>query len=95
MLNRGDKMNLKYHAIIDHQEIDSSNSLISLRKRTNEYIITHHWENVYIVKGVRNPLIVWEYDSFSEKWQNNQNRYNELFNTPIVWLNNLPNTTKG
>lgn len=87
-------MNLKYHAIIDHQEIDSSNSLISLRKRTNEYIITHRWENVYIVKGTRNPLIVWEYDSFSEKWRNNQNRYNELFKTPIVWLNHLPNITK-
>ena len=87
-------MNLKYHAIINNQEIDSSNSLTSLRKRMNEHIKLCPWENVYIVKGTRNPLIVWEYDSFSEKWQNNQNRYNELFKTPIVWLNHLSNITK-
>lgn len=87
-------MNLKYHAIINHQEVDSSNSLTSLRKRMNEYIKLCSWENIYIVKGVRNPLIIWEYDSFSEKWQNNQNRYTELFKTPIVWLKHLPNTTK-
>ena len=88
-------MNLKYHAIINHQEIDSSNSLISLRKRMDEYIKSQSWENVYIVKGIRNPLIVWEYDSFRKKWQNNQNRYKDLFQSQIIWLNNLPNTTKG
>lgn len=87
-------MVLKYHAIINHQEIDSSNSLTSLRQRMNEYIKMQPWENVYIVKGTRNPLIVWGYDSFSEKWQNNQNRYNEIFKTSIVWLNHLPNITK-
>lgn len=87
-------MNEKYHAIINNQEIDSSNSLTSLRKRIDEYIKLHPWENVYIVKGTRNPLIVWEYDSFSEKWQNNQNRYKELFKIPIVWLNHLSNITK-
>ena len=52
-------MNEKYHAIINNQEIDSSNSLTSLRKRIDEYIKLHPWENVYIVKGTRNPLIVW------------------------------------
>lgn len=87
-------MNLKYHAIINHQEIDSSNSLISLKKRMYEYIKLQPWENVYIVKGIRKPLIVWEYDSLGEKWQNNQNRYTDLFQSQIIWLNNLPNTTK-
>lgn len=87
-------MNLKYHAIINHQEIDSSNSLTSLKKRMDEYIKLQPWENVYIIKGIRNPLIVCEYDSFSEKWQNNRNRYTELFKTPIVWLKHLSNTTK-
>lgn len=79
-------MNLKYHAIINNQEIDSSNSLTSLRKRMDEYIKLHPWENIYIVKGIRSPLIVWEYDSFREKWQNNQNRYKDLFLSHIIWL---------
>ena len=44
-------MNLKYHAIINHQEVDSSNSLTSLRKRMDEYIKLQPWEMYILSKA--------------------------------------------
>lgn len=74
-------MTYKYYAIIQGKVVDNSNSLTTLKNRMDEYVhsIPSNMENVYIVTGKKNPLIVKQYDMFSDKWYHNSNRYNDIF----------------
>ena len=46
--------------------------------------IPSNMDDVYIVTGKKNPLIVKQYDMFSDKWCHNSNRYNDIFSKKIT-----------
>lgn len=79
-------MTFKYYAVIKGEVVDESNSLTSLRNRMDEYVhfTPYNMDNVYIVTGKRNPLIVKQYDMFSDKWYASSNRYNDIFRNKIT-----------
>lgn len=78
-------MAFKYYAIVNHEVIDFSNSLKSLKSRMEEYHKSFPWETIYIITGVRNPMIIQEYDTYNEKWYQKSNRYKDLFHQEIKW----------
>lgn len=78
-------MTFRYYAIQDHKQIDCSNSLTSLKERINEDA-KNAFDNIYIVRGKRNPLIIKEWDSFRGKWYTSSNRYYDIMNHKITWL---------
>lgn len=79
-------MTFKYYAVMNGEVVDSSNSLTSLKNRMDEYVrsISSNIDNVYIVTGKKNPLIVKEYDMFRDKWYANSNRYNDILGKKIT-----------
>lgn len=79
-------MTFKYYAIVEGEVVDKSNSLTSLKNRMDEYVhsMLSNIDNVYIVTGKKNPLIVKEYDMFRNKWCANSNRYNDIFGKKIT-----------
>lgn len=79
-------MTFKYYAVMNGEVVDSSNSLTSLKNRMDEYVhsMPSNIDNVYIVTGKKNPLIVKEYDMFDDKWYANNNRYNDIFSLRIT-----------
>lgn len=79
-------MTFKYYAVMNGEVVDKSNSLTSLRNRMDEYVhsMPSNMDNVYIVTGKRNPLIVKQYDMFSDKWYSSGNRYNDIFGKKIT-----------
>ena len=79
-------MKFKYYAVIQGEVVDKSNSLTSLRNRMDEYVhsMPRNMDDVYIVTGKKNPLIVKQYDMFSDKWCHNSNRYNDIFAKKIT-----------
>lgn len=74
-------MTHKYYAVMQGEVVDSSNSLTSLKNRMDEYVhsMPSNMDDVYIVTGKKNPLIVKQYSMFSDKWCVNSNRYNDIF----------------
>ena len=74
-------MTFKYYAVMNGEVVDSSNSLTSLKNRMDEYVhsMPSNMDDVYIVTGKKNPLIVKQYSMFSDKWCVNSNRYNDIF----------------
>ncbi len=74
-------MTYKYYAVMQGEVVDSSNSLTSLKNRMDEYVhsMPSNMDDVYIVTGKKNPLIVKQYSMFSDKWCVNSNRYNDIF----------------
>lgn len=80
-------MTFKYYAVMNGEVVDSSNSLTNLKNRMDEYVhsMPSNMENVYIVTGKKNPLIVKEYDVFDDKWYANRNRYNDIFSLRIIF----------
>ena len=74
-------MTYKYYAVMNGEVVDKSNSLTNLRNRMDEYVhsMPSNMDNVYIVTGKRNPLIVKCYDIFNDKWYSSSNRYNDIF----------------
>ena len=80
-------MTYKYYAVMQGEVVDSSNSLTSLKNRMDEYVhsMSSNMDNVYIVTGKKNPLIVMEYDMFDDKWYANRNRYNDIFSLRIIF----------
>lgn len=79
-------MTFRYYAVMNGEVVDNSNSITSLRNRMDEYVhsMPSNMDNVYIVTGKRNPLIVKEYDMFNDKWYHNGNRYNDIFKKKIT-----------
>ena len=53
-------MTFKYYAVMQGEIVDKSNSLTSLRNRMDEYVhsMPSNMDDVYIVTGKKNPLIV-------------------------------------
>lgn len=80
-------MTFKYYAVMNGEVVDSSNSLTTLKNRIDEYVHSApmNMDNVYIVTGKKNPLIVKEYDMFDDKWYANRNRYNDIFSLRIIF----------
>lgn len=80
-------MTFKYYAVMQGEVVDKSNSLTSLMNIMDEYVhsMPSNMDNVYIVKGKKNPLIVKEYDMFDDKWYANSNRYNDIFSLRIIF----------
>lgn len=79
-------MTLKYHAIINHEEIDTSNSIRSLKESMESFIKVSPWETIYIVQGKINPKIIREYVPYDEKWRVCSYRYYDYFKEQIVWI---------
>lgn len=79
-------MTFKYYAVIQGEVVDKSNSLTSLKNRIGEYVhsMPSNMDNVYIVTGKKNPLIVKQYDMFNDKWYSSSNRYNDIFKKKIT-----------
>ena len=79
-------MTFKYYAVMQGEVVDESNSLTSLRNRMNEYVhsMPSNMDDVYIVTGKKNPLIVKQYDMFNDKWYSSSNRYNDIFKKKIT-----------
>ena len=79
-------MTFKYYAVMKGGVVDKSNSLTSLRNRMDEYVhsMPSNMDNVYIVTGKKNPLIVKQYDMFNDKWYSSSNRYNDIFKKKIT-----------
>lgn len=79
-------MTFKYYAIVKGEVIDKSNSLTNLRNRMDEYVhfMPSNMDNVYIVTGKRNPLIVNQYSMFNDEWFASSNRYNDMFEKKIT-----------
>lgn len=79
-------MTFKYYAVIQGEVVDKSNSLTNLRNRMDEYVhsMPSNMDNVYIVTGKRNPLIVKQYSMFNDEWFASSNRYNDLFEKKIT-----------
>lgn len=79
-------MTFKYYAVMNGKVVDSSNSLTSLKNRMDEYVhsMPSNMDNVYIVTGKRNPLIVKQYSMFNDEWFASSNRYNDLFEKKIT-----------
>lgn len=79
-------MTFKYYAIVKGKVVDKSNSLTSLKNRMDEYVhsMPSNMDCVYIVTGKKNPLIVKQYDMFSDKWYASSNRYNDIFKKKIT-----------
>ena len=79
-------MTFKYYAVIQGEVVDKSNSLTSIKKRMDEYVhsMPSNMDDVYIVTGKKNPLIVKQYDMFSDKWHSSSNRYNDIFGKKIT-----------
>lgn len=79
-------MTFKYYAVMQGKVVDKSNSLASLKKRMDEYIhfMPSNMDDVYIVTGKKNPLIVKQYDMFRDKWYSSSNRYNDIFGQKIT-----------
>lgn len=79
-------MTFKYYAVMQGEVVDKSNSLTSLRNRMDEYVhsMPSNMDDVYIVTGKKNPLIVKQYDMFSDKWYSSSNRYNDIFGKKIT-----------
>lgn len=79
-------MTFRYYAVIQGEVGDKSNSLTSLRNRMDEYVhsMPSNMNDVYIVTGKKNPLIVKQYDMFSDKWYSSSNRYNVIFKNKIT-----------
>ena len=79
-------MTFKYYAIIKGEVVDKSNSLTSLRNRMDIFIhsMPSNMDDVYIVTGKKNPLIVKQYDMFNDKWYSSSNRYNDIFGKKIT-----------
>ena len=79
-------MTFKYYAIVKGEVIDKSNSLTNLTNRMDEYVhfMPSNMENVYIVTGKRNPLIVKQYSMFNDEWFASSNRYNDMFEKKIT-----------
>lgn len=74
-------MTFKYYAVMNGEVVDKSNSLTSLKNRMDEYVhsMPSNMDDVYIVTGKKNPLIVKQYSMFIDKWCVNSNRYNDIF----------------
>lgn len=79
-------MTFKYYAVMNGEVVDSSNSLTSLKNRMDEYVhsMPSNMDNVYIVTGKRNPLIVKQYSMFNDEWFACSNRYNDMFENKIT-----------
>lgn len=79
-------MKFRYYAVMQGEVVDKSNSLTSLKKRMDEYVhsMPSNMDDVYIVTGKKNPLIVKQYDMFSDKWYSSSNRYNDIFKKKIT-----------
>lgn len=79
-------MTFKYYAVMQGKVVDNSNSLTSLKNRMDEYVhsMPSNMDCVYIVTGKKNPLIVKQYDMFSDKWYASSNRYNDIFKKKIT-----------
>lgn len=79
-------MTFKYYAVMQGKVVDNSNSLTSLKNRMDEYVhsMPSNMDCVYIVTGKKNPLIVKQYDMFSDKWYASSNRYNDIFENKIT-----------
>ena len=79
-------MTFKYYAVMQGKVVDKSNSLTSLRNRMDEYVhsMPSNMDDVYIVAGKKNPLIVKQYDMFNDKWYSISNRYNDIFREKIT-----------
>lgn len=79
-------MTFKYYAVMNGEVVDSSNSLTNLKNRMDEYVHSApmNMDNVYIVTGKKNPLIVKQYDMFNDKWYSSSNRYNDIFGKKIT-----------
>ena len=79
-------MTFKYYAVMNGEVVDNSNSITSLKNRMDEYVhsMPSNMDNVYIVTGKKNPLIVKQYDMFSDKWYASSNRYNDIFENKIT-----------
>ena len=52
----------------------------------DEYVhsMPSNMDDVYIVTGKKNPLIVKQYDMFNDKWYSSSNRYNDIFKKKIT-----------
>lgn len=79
-------MTFKYYAITKGEVVDKRNSLTSLRNRMDIFIhsMPSNMDDVYIVTGKKNPLIVKQYDMFNDKWYSSSNRYNDIFGKKIT-----------
>ena len=79
-------MAFKYYAVMQGEVVDQSNSLTRLRNRMDEYVhsMPSNMDDVYIVTGKKNPLIVKQYDMFNDKWYSSSNRYNDIFAKKIT-----------
>ena len=79
-------MTYKYYAVMNGEVVDKSNSLTNLRNRMDEYVhsMPSNMDNVYIVTGKRNPLIVKQYSMFNDEWFAFSNRYNDIFEKKIT-----------
>ena len=79
-------MTFKYYAVMQGEVVDESNSLTSLKNRMDEYVhsMPSNMDDVYIVTGKKNPLIVKQYDMFNDKWYSSSNRYNDIFKKKIT-----------
>lgn len=79
-------MTFKYYAVMQGEVVDKSNSLKCLKNRMDEYVhsMPSNMDDVYIVTGKKNPLIVKQYDMFNDKWYSSSNRYNDIFGKKIT-----------
>ena len=79
-------MTFKYYAVMQGEVVDKSNSLTSLRNRMNEYVhsMPSNMDDVYIVTGKKNPLIIKHYSMFNDEWFPCSNRYNDIFGKKIT-----------
>ena len=79
-------MTFKYYAVMQGEVVDESNSLTSLKNRMDEYVhsMPSNMDDVYIITGKKNPLIVKQYDMFNDKWYSSSNRYNDIFKKKIT-----------
>ena len=79
-------MTFKYYSGIQGEVVDKSNSLTSLKNIMYEYVhsMPSNMDDVYIVTGKKNPLIVKQYDKFSDKWYSSSKRYNDIFGKKIT-----------